>query len=243
MKQKTLIFILSVFFLSAVNLTAQDLEEILNAHFDVIGMEEVLEAKTIIAKGKAVQMGTEFPMTLYQKRPNKVRMEAEIQGTNFVQAYDGENGWTIMPWTGSQEPQDMSEDQLKSVKQMGDIDGDLYNWEEKGHKLSYEGEDEMEGTPVYKLNLEKEDGDVFKYYLDADNYVILRVDAKVNVQGTEVEASSYYSNFKPVQSMILPHSIESRVDDQLQSQIVIDSYEINSEINDSMFEKPAEKEE
>lgn len=241
--KKILSLALSAFLLSAVSLTAQDLEEILDNHFEVIGMDEVLETNTIIAKGKAIQMGTEFPMVLFQKRPDKVRMEAEIQGTKLVQAYNGENGWAIIPWTGSMEPQDMTEDQTKSIKQMGDIDGDLYNWEEKGHTLTFEGEEEMEGTPVYKLKLEKEDGDVFTYYLDAENYVILRADSKVDMQGTEVEASSYFSNFKPVQGMIMPHSIESKVNDQVQSQIVIDSFEIDSEIDDSIFEKPAETEE
>lgn len=241
-KKNFSLFLLAIF-IGAANLTAQDLEEILDNHFEVIGMDEVLETNTVVAKGKAVQMGTEFPMILYQKRPNKVRMEAEIQGTKLVQAYNGENGWAIIPWTGSLEPQDMTEDQTKSIKLMGDMDGDLYNWEEKGHTLTFEGEEEMEGTPVYKLRLEKEDGDVFTYYLDAENYVILRADSKVDVQGTEVEASSYYSNFKPVQGMIMPHSIESKVNDQVQSQIVIESYEIDSEIDDSMFEKPAETKE
>ncbi len=241
--KKILSLLLAVSFLSAANLSAQDLNEILDNHFEVVGMDKVLETNTVIARGKAVQMGTEFPMALYQKRPDKVRMEAEIQGTKLIQAYNGETGWAIIPWSGSMDPQDLTGDQLKSIKQMGDLDGDLYNWEEKGHTLTYEGEDEMEGTPAYKLRLEKEDGDVFTYYLDAENYVTLRVDTKINVQGTEVEASSWYSNFKPVQGMIMPHSIESKVNDQVQSQIVIDSYEVDSEIDDSMFEKPVETKE
>ena len=171
-----------------------------------------------------------------------VRMEAEIQGTKLIQAYDGENGWTIMPWTGSVEPQDLNEDQLKGMKQMADMEGDLYNWEEKGFELTYEGEEDMEGTPVHKLKLVKEDGDVFTYYIDAENYVILKVDSKVDVQGTEMMSSSYYSNFKPVEGMIMPFSIENRVNDQVQLQLVIESYEIDSEIDNSMFKKPGSTE-
>lgn len=243
MMKKFLFLLIATSMIAITNSTAQDLKEILENHFEIIGMDKVLETNTVIARGKAVQMGTEFPMVLYQKRPNKVRMEAEIQGTKLIQAYDGENGWTIMPWTGSLEPQTMTEEQAKGMKQMSDMDGDLYNWEEKGHKLSHEGEEEMEGTSVYKLKLEKEDGDVFTYYLDTENYVILRVDSRVEVQGTEMEASSYFSNFKPVQGMIMPHSIESRVNDQVQSQIVIDSYEVDPEIDDSMFNKPDSTEE
>jgi outer membrane lipoprotein-sorting protein len=241
--KKYFAFLFATVMLFSLNLKAQDLDEILESHYEVMGMDKVLKTKTIIANGKAVQMGMEFPMTLYQKRPGMVRMEAEIQGTKLVQAYDGTNGWMIAPWTGSMEPQDMSEDQVKGMKQMGDMDGDLYNWNDKGFKVSFEGEDEMEGTPVYKIRLEKEDGDVFTYYLDAENYVILKVDSKVMVQGAEVESSSFYSNFKPVEGMIMPFNIESRVNDQVQMQIVIDSFEVDAEIDDSMFSKPEASEE
>jgi outer membrane lipoprotein-sorting protein len=236
--KKYFAIIITAFMLFNLNLAAQDLDEILESHYEVLGMDKVLKTKTIIANGKAVQMGMEFPMTLYQKRPGMVRMEAEIQGTKLVQAYDGTNGWMIAPWTGSMEPQDMSDDQVKGMKQMGDMEGDLYGWEDKGFKVTFEGEDEMEGTPVYKIRLEKEDGDVFTYYLDAENYVVLKVDAKVMVQGAEVESSSYYSNFKPVEGMIMPFNIESRANDQVQMQIVIDSFEVDAEIDDSIFSKP-----
>ncbi len=224
--------------ISSINLAAQDLNEVLENHFEVIGLENVLDTETMVMKGKATQQGMEFPMTLFQKRPGKVRMEAEIQGTKLIQAFDGENGWAIMPWTGSMEPQDMGEEQVKSMKQMADMEGDLYNWEEKGYIVELVGEEEMEGTPVYKIKLEKEDGDVFHYYLDADNYVVLKTDAKVMVQGAEVESSSYFSNFKPVEGMIVPFSIENRVNDQVQLQITIDEYQINTDIEDTMFSKP-----
>jgi len=236
--KKLLSLLLALTFGAFISIQAQDLDEILENHFEVIGLDKVLESETFISKGKAVQMGMEFPMTLYQKRPGKVRMEAEIQGTKLIQAYNGETGWTVMPWTGSTDPQDLSEDQIKGMEQMSDMEGDLYNWEEKGHQASLEGEEDMEGTPVFKIKLEKEDGDVFYYYIDAENYVILKVDAQVMVQGTAVESSSYYSNFKPVNGMIMPFSIESRTNDQVTMNIMIEEIQVDEEVDDSLFEKP-----
>ncbi len=225
-----------------LTLSAQDVDKILENYFEVIGQDKVSDIKTIVSKGKAMQMGMEFPIVLYQKRPGMMRMEAEIQGTKMVQAYNGESGWAIMPWTGSMEPQDMGEDQNKSLEQMADMDGDLYNWKEKGFDLTLVGEEDMEGTPVYKLKLVKPDGDEFLYYIDSENYVVLRVDSKVNVQGAEVESSSYYSNFKPVEGMIMAHSIESRMGDQVTMQIVLESFEIDTELDNSLFEKPSSSE-
>jgi hypothetical protein len=235
--KKILSIISAIVLLGSTNVFSQDLQEILDNYFEVTGLEKVLETNSMIAKGKAVQMGMEFPMSMYQKRPMKVRVEAEIQGMKMVQAFNGQDGWAIMPWTGSLEPQDMSPDQVKGMKQSADMEGDLYNWQEKGFMLTLEGEEEMEGTPAYKLKLEKPDGDVFTYFLDAEDYVILKVDAKVMVQGTPIETSSYYSNYKPVEGMIMPHSIETRMGGQVQMSLLIDGYEINPEIADSLFEK------
>jgi hypothetical protein len=235
--KKVLSFVFALAIISGASGYSQDLQEILDNYFEVTGLEKVLETNAMIAKGKAVQMGMEFPMTMYQKRQMKVRMEAEIQGMKMVQAFNGEIGWAILPWTGSLEPQDMSPDQVKGMKQSADMEGDLYNWKEKGFTLTLEGEEEMEGTPAFKLKLEKPDGDVFNYFIDAENYVILKVDAKVMLQGTAIETSSYYSNYKPVEGMVMPHSIETRMGDQVQLALVIEGYEIDPEIADSLFEK------
>lgn len=239
------LFILSALFIfmGSINMFSQDLEEILESHFDVIGQEKILEYQSFVSKGRVVQMGMEFPMALYKKRPGKMRMEAEIQGTKMIQGFDGETGWAIIPWTGNMEPQTMGEEETKALKQMADIDGELYNWEEKGYELSLMGEDDMEGTPVYKIKLVKDEGDEYIYYIDSENFVILRADAKVMVNGAEVESSSFFSNFKPVSGMIMPHSIETKMNDQLMSQIVIDSVEVDVELEDSLFAKPETTEE
>ncbi|MCF8391906.1 MAG: hypothetical protein K9H12_14500 [Bacteroidales bacterium] len=236
--KKYLTLLTILVFTSAVNIFAQDLDEILDNYFEVVGQEKMLEFNTIILQGKAVQMGMEFPMTLTQKRPDKARMEAEIQGAKIIQAYNGVTGWSIIPMTGSMEPQDMGEQEVKGMKQMGDMDGDLYNWKEKGFDLTLVGEDDMEGTAVFKLKLVKPDGDEFIYFMDAENFVVLRVDTKIMMQGAQIESSSSFSNFKPVSGVIMAHSIEQKMNGQVMMQMVIDNVEINSEVSDSIFEKP-----
>ncbi len=227
-----------ILFLGSFSLYAQNLDKILDSYYDAIGMSTLLKTKTIAMKGKILQSDMELPMEMYQKRPNKLRMEAEIQGAKFIQVFDGKDGWAVMPWTGSTEPQSLNDDQIKNIKQMADFEGDLYNWKEKGYDVTLEGEEDMEGTPVYKIKLLKPDGDQFIYYLDKDNFVVLKVDAKIKVQGTPVEGSTFFSNFKTIDSMIMPFSIESRVNGKVVSQIEIDSIDVNKDIDDAIFEKP-----
>ena len=85
----------------------QDLKNILEQHFTAVGQEKLMKIKTFTIYGKIVQMGTEFSFVQRMKTPDKFRMEADIQGQQMVQAFDGENGWYIAPWIGP-DPQDLA---------------------------------------------------------------------------------------------------------------------------------------
>ena len=230
-------------FTGFVAVSAQDLDKILDKHYEAVGQKKLAKVETLSSSGKLVQMGMEFPFTLVLKRPDKLKMTAEVQGMEIVQAYNGETGWMIMPMTGTSDPQDMTDQQIKAVKQMGDIDGDLYNWKKKGFQLSLLGKDTLETTPVYKIKVVKDNGDEFIYYLDAEKYLVLKTDTKSSFQGTEVEASTYYSDFKTVEGMNFPFNIESKVNNQTVSEIIVGKYEVNNKVDDSIFEKPETKEE
>lgn len=146
---------------------AQDesLDEILEAHFEVVGQENLADVQTIKQTGTILTQGLSIPMTMMLKRPNMMRINANIGGAEAVfMAYDGTNGWAIQPWTGTIDPIDLPEDQLKEAMQQADLDGPLFNYEEKGHSLELEGTEEVEGTETYKLKLTMKSGDVLYYF-------------------------------------------------------------------------------
>ncbi len=224
--------------LFAGSLVAQDLDEILSNHFETIGQDKALKVKTITMKGKMLMQGMEFPILMQMKRPNMVRTETSFQGQKIITSYDGEKGWTINPMAGSPEPQDLLPAQVKQLKSIGDMDGDLYNWEEKGHQLVLLGEEEMEGTPAYKLELTKKDGDKAVYYLDAESYVILKIETTTNIQGIDETISQFPGNYKMVEGMAIPFNISSKYQGQTVNEVVIDTVEIDQEIPDSLFVRP-----
>jgi hypothetical protein len=144
----------------------------------------------------------------------------------------------INPMMGTSDPQDLPEMQVKQMKEQGDLDGTLYNWEEKGHKLVYLGTDEMEGTEIYKLELTKADGDVNIYFLDVDSYLILKVTSKIQYQGSEMEIETVFSNYKEVDGMIMPFNIDILMGGQPVNQIVMEEIVFDVEVDDAIFERP-----
>jgi outer membrane lipoprotein-sorting protein len=237
MKKRVIALFSLLFFLSSV-IFSQSVKDVLDNHFETIGQDKVLKVNTMIMKGKIIQQGMEFPILMKMKRPNKVRMEASVQGQKIVTSYDGENGWTLNPMMGSLEPQDLNPDQVKEMKSMGDMDGDLYDYEAKGHQLEYLGEEEMEGTPTYKLKLTKKDGDVAIYYFDADSYVILKTETITTMQGVEQTFEQFPGNYQMIEGMAMPFSITGKSQGMTYMEIVIDTVEIDKEIPDSLFVRP-----
>ena len=79
------------------------------------------------------------------------------------------------------------------------------------------------------------------YFIDAENYLQIKVVSKIKVQGTETESEMVYGNYKPVAGVQIPHSIESRIGGKIASQIVIEKVETNIPIENSIFVMPKKK--
>ena len=152
--EKNCSILLSVLFLVAgTSLTAQSLEDILNDHFSATGQDKLVKMNTQKMTGKMVQSGLEIPFTQMTKRPGKVRIEATLQNLTLIQTFNGTEGWSINPFAGVTDPQPMSEDEVKSMKYNGDMDGMLWNWKEKGYTVPSWGKKIWKGHPASSLNL------------------------------------------------------------------------------------------
>jgi len=232
-----LIFAAIVAFMGS--LYGQDLDEVLQQFYEVNGAEKVAGLQTMTIKGKIMQGGMEMGFTNIIKRPGKLYLEVPVQGQVMKQGYDGEVGWMVAPWSGSLDPVELTDVQLGSMERQSDLDGTLYNYEEKGYTTTLEGEEDLEGSPVYLLKQVNEEGDVFLHYIDVDNFVNLMTKAILKVQGSTIEVETFFSNFKPVEGIIMPFSIESKLDGQTQSHIIVEEIIFDEPINDSIFAKPA----
>jgi len=238
--KKTFALSFIVFLAGMLSLNAQDmkLDDVLSAYFKTAGTGKMKDWTTITLTGKTIAQGMEFPFTLVMKRPSKLRTEAEIQGMKMIQAFDGQQGWSVVPWTGSTAPQDMTPDEIKIVKEQSDMEGPLYNWKEKGHKAELIGKEDMEGNQVYKIKLTKANGDIDISYIDAENFILLKTSSKITIQGNETESESLYTNYKEVGGVMMASTITNKMKDQVVSQLVIEKTELNLPVSDSLFIKP-----
>ena len=225
----------------ALNAQEMKLDEVLTAYYKATGIEKMKDWTTFTAKGKTLAQGMEFPTTMIIKRPSKLRVEAEVQGNKMIQAFDGQQGWSVVPWSGSSVPQDMTADEVKNVKDQSDMEGPLYNWKEKGHQAELLQKEDMEGSSVYKIKLTKANGDIDTYFIDAENFILLKISSKIKIQGNEVESESLFTNYKDINGALIAGTVTNKVKDQTMSQLVFEKIEIGLPVSDSIFMKPVVK--
>lgn len=237
--KKTLLLLASFLLFTGGSIISQTLEEVLAEHFSVTGQDNLLKVNTQKVTGKMIQSGLEIPFVQYAKRPGKVRVEATLQGMTLIQTYNGTEGWVINPFAGVTTPQPMTEDQLKSMKYQADSDGMLWNWAEKGYKVTLEGQEDMEGTSCYKIKLVTEPGDIFTFWIDADTYILLRQNAKIMVMGNETENDTYFSNYTMLDGIAMPGKAETKMQGQLLMTLIFEKMELNQELEDTLFDKPS----
>lgn len=240
------IFALALIFVifSALAVSAQTLDEILQKYYEARGGYEKIKAiKTTKMTGNQMMQGLEIPFTIFQKRPNLLRMEANVQGQTIVQAYDGKTAWMIYPLSGSTDPVVLPEDQAKSIIDQADFDGSLFDYKEKGHTVELMGQEDMEGTPVYKLKITLKDGDVRYNFLDAEYFLELKVTSIMKRGETEYEVETFLSDYKDVNGQMIAHAVEAKTGGNTVSQISLKTIEFDVPVDDSIFVMPAKSEE
>jgi outer membrane lipoprotein-sorting protein len=239
--KKLALFLTVILLVPGNYIMSQSLDDILNEYFSATGQDNLLKVNTQKLTGKMIQGGLEIPFIQMAKRPAKVRIEGTFQDLTFIQTFNGEEGWMVNPFAGVTEPQPMSEDEIRSMHYQADMDGMLWNWKEKGYTVTFEGEEDMEGTSCYKIKLETKAGDTFTYYLDSDTYIMLRLTTKMMMMGNEMETDTYYSNYMMVEGIAVPANIETKLKGQLLMTMTIEKAELNTDLDDALFEKPLVK--
>ncbi|HWZ44855.1 MAG TPA: hypothetical protein VNW97_15375 [Candidatus Saccharimonadales bacterium] len=233
--------ILFAILMLAVAASAQTVDEIIAKNIAARGgLAKLRAVKTVRITGTAEFAGVQANVMIAEKRPNQMRTEITLQGMTMVQAYDGLHGWQVVPFTGKTDPEPMADDDQKSAAQDADIDGALIDYKEKGHKVELVGKEKIEGTDVYHLKITMKSGDTRDEYLDARSFLDIKATRKATRQGTETVQDTTLGDYKEVEGMMLPFSLEVHSQGMPGGQkITIQKVEFNVPMEDGQFKMPA----
>jgi hypothetical protein len=141
--------------------------------------------------------------------PDKVRVDAALQGLTVVSAYDGRTGWRINPFEGRRDAERMSEDEARSQADSGSLAGPLLAARAEGARVSYLGREDFDGTETYKLKVVQKDGDEFVYLIDPDTWLEIKVIETRRLRGSPQVTETELGDYEPVGGVMFPMSVES----------------------------------
>lgn len=242
--RRNVIFLLSLLLcLNTAISFGQTVDEIIAKYTTAMGgLDKIKAVKTEKTVLTVETGGMTINQTIYKKRPGMLREETLLQGKTSLQVFNGTEGWVVNPFTGRETVEAMPEDDIKEMKIQADMDGELIDYAKKGYKVSYEGEEDVDGSMAYKLRLVTDKNDVIIFFIDKDSNLLVKQTFKQkNEDGSEAEMNITFSNYKMVDGRNIPFEMETSVNYMGQvykTPVKIISVEFNKEMSDDLFKKP-----
>lgn len=234
--QKLMVLIaLSTF---SASLTGQQLEEILEKHYEAAGQEKMGKIETIITHGvnRYSTAAVESSFTLYQARPMMIRVETEFQGSEVVQTYNGEKGYMVAPSMGIPEPKEMSANELQNLLNQVEFEDPLWNYQEKNSQLELvESDSEISAFP---LRLTTARDEVFYFFIDRESYLITSIRSTRLIGGRQTEITTVLQDYKSTRGIPVARNVQTRMNGETVTTVFIEKVEFNKKIDQALFEKP-----
>jgi hypothetical protein len=221
-------------------------EQIFDKYVDAIGgRERIARVKTIREK-RTTQTGKNVTSSVRRhKAPDKyVDITEESNGAKTGEGSDGRTLWMLPPKLQGWRPAGFTEGSPPDTTIASQFRLHSYT------KARLRGIKKVNDRQAYVVELSQGDGDRWTYYLDADTFLLLRMDSETRPQRIVFEPESgspnkanlaelaarwdtftyYYSDWRDVGGLKVPFGIKSKKD-----VVKILDYQIDSEIDDSVF--------
>jgi outer membrane lipoprotein-sorting protein len=227
------LFLAILFPLAVATLNAQSIEDIISKYTVANKLDKISNFKTIKISAKTSMMGMDMPMEIWMKNPNKIKNVMKINGQEMVQTFDGEKGYVISPMTGSSEPVEMTADQIKSISG-NNMFRNLLNEYLKEGKLTLEGEDNVNGKPVFKIKASIDGSNSATMFIDKSTFLILKTVASINQGGMAMTTESFPSDYTETNGIFIPMKTTSTVNG-MEMVTTFTKVEVDVPIEDSVF--------
>ncbi len=240
---------LTLCFVSTLN--AQTTEEIIDNYIENIGGQEAwskINSMTVTGVGR--QQGVDYPFVATFMKDGRTVINVDLQGTSFiVEAFDGENAWSMNFQTQKAEASDSEASSNYKNDAKDNIPDAFFNYKEKGYKVELVGKEDFEGTECFKIKLTKspvlvdgkEEDNIDIYYFDTENFVPIAVESVVK-SGPAKGATSQtlISDYQEVEGLYIAFSQIEKFNGQIGLEMVFEKVLFNAEVDENIFKMPVE---
>lgn len=238
--KKTLSFAAFLLFLSGYA-QAQNVEDIVAKHIAAIGGEKWASVEAVKSEAKIAADGApgmSIMMNMVAIRDKSLRMDVSVMGMTQTTVVNGNGGWSTNPFANQMDPEPLTADQVKAMKDMTDVDGTLIGYKAKGYTVEYVGTEDVDGTEAIKIKVNKGEKRTEYSYFDPATYYEIKNVRVEEVDGKETESATIYSNFKNQDGLVFPFTIQQSDPNMGGSTVTVTAVTINPLVDQKTFDMP-----
>ncbi len=232
MKTIKIFFVTVLACIASVSSFSQSLDEIVSKHIEAIGGKENWEKiKSIKMEGSMKMQGSEIKISILQVDDKATRQNITVMGMTGYSIITTTEGWSFMPFQGQTKPEPITAEDLKNSQDQLNIQEPFINYAELGKKLEFIGKEDVDGVECFKIKMTDKNDQVVTYFIDPDNYYIIKQIGKVKSNGKEFDNIISFGNYKKLdEGIVYPMSVGGGFG---ATEIV--KLEINTPIDESEF--------
>lgn len=186
--------------------------------------------------GTQTTYSTPNPFTLTRRRPNLFRLDQTILGRPVVYAFDGRTAWSIDGILGHDWPLTAPPPYASWIRREAAFDTPLLA-ADPALKVELVGLESFEGRQVYKLRVGADPASEETWYLDPKTFLeVARISKTVDFF-EEMEKRSYFSDFRNVAGLVLPHRIDMEYGTRSES-LAVSKVVANADVDQARFALP-----
>ncbi len=234
---------------------AQTADEIIANYFENTGGEEAWGKLEGLQINAVVNQGMEIPFTIIEMKDGRQMIKINLQGQEIIQlAFDGEVAWTTN--FESMKPEKLDSETLENLKIRAGktFPSPFLNYKEKGFTVELLGEELIDGTNTYKVEITmnpiKADGKIIDnkatYYFEDENFTPIQKASEVTAGPAKGQISKEtYSDYAEVlaEGQAEGDGLYFAFSRTLFGGLTLEikSITVNPEVTDEMFAFPVQK--
>ena len=231
MKSLSISLLIATAIMSVQPIKAQTVDEVVSKYVDALGGKDKLSSlKTARMEGSINVSGTDVGVIVTKLQLVGQRNDISVMGQDGYQIYTPDKGWSFMPFMGQASPEALKDEEVKAGAAGLDLQGNLFNYKEKGTQVELLGKEKIDSAECYKVKATLKGGEIVTYFIDTKTNYIVKTVTTQNISGA-IEVVNGYSNYKATDNgYILPFSYTME-----RGEIIYSKIEANVPVDEKIF--------
>ena len=220
--------------------TGQQADSVINKFSASIGgLDAFNKIKTAKMSGTVTSQQNKMPITIQIINGKAVRTDVEVMGQSIITSYKDGKGWKLNPFAGITTPTPTEGGELIEGRYQTMLANQLIDYKNRGHKVEYAGETELDGKKSYIIKLfVKDDNKLTTYYIDAKDYGLIKSVTSRELQGQEFDVETFYSDLKEVNGLKMYMRRVQKIEGQEFQDIKLEKVEFDVAIDEKIYDIP-----